>query len=176
VQVALWLAACAPGRCSVSLLLRLAPADFFSDRGELGLVVSVGWGRLAAARLLSHSLRLIKHGDVRVHILRGKLGPAKGTHVLLLDLFALLSGAAAPGGLYKILVVNVLTLACVAACGMFNVRLFIGIDFRAHQALISRLKVQRGGNISEACGELGRRRTLIVFLRRRLLHSGVSLR
>ena len=60
------------------------------------LLVSIGWGRLAAARLLSHPLRLIKHGDVRVHILRGKLGPAEGAHVLLLDLFALLSGATAP--------------------------------------------------------------------------------
>ena len=97
MQVALWLATCAPEGCSLSLLLRLAPADFFSDCGQLGLVVSVRRGRLAAARLLSHSLRLIKHGDVRVHILGGKLGPAKGTHVLLLDLFALLSGATAPG-------------------------------------------------------------------------------
>ena len=62
--------------------------------------VSVRWGRLAAARLLSHSLRLIKHGNVWVNVLRGKLGPAKGTpttHVLLLNLFALLSGATAPG-------------------------------------------------------------------------------
>jgi hypothetical protein len=96
--------------------------------------------------------------------------------VLLLNLFALLSGATAPGGLYKILVVYVLTLACVAACVIFKVRLFIGIDFRAHQALISRLKVQRRGNVSKASGELGCRRTLVVFVGRRLLHSGVSLR
>ena len=71
--------------------------------------MSVGWWRLAAARLLSHSLRLIKHGNVRVNVLRGKLGPAEGTsttHVLLLDLFALLSGATSPSRFYIILRIN----------------------------------------------------------------------